>query len=184
MEEAGYSSSNVSISNGTLNLTLDHSPVTVNGRTFPFTGAIVTTRGHFTFTYGYVEWMAYLPESANGEIADWPALWADGTGTWPSTGEMDVLEGLGGTAEAHFISPSGNPGILAGTTYRGWHTFGVAWQQSGATYYYDGKPIGTITQGITGAPMYLIMDNTISAMSPLASSYPQVMRIAWVRVWS
>ena len=184
MEEAGYSSSNVSISKGTLNLTLDHSPVTVNGRTFPFTGAIVTTRGHFTFTYGDVEWKAYLPESANGEIADWPALWADGTGTWPSTGEMDVLEGLGGIAEAHFISTSGNPGILAGTTYWGWHTFGVAWQQGSATYYYDGKAIGTITQGITGAPMYLIMDNTISAMSPLASSYPRVMRIAWVRVWS
>src|SRR5271165_6999414 len=184
MEEAGYSSSNVSISNGTLNLTLDHSPVTVNGRTFPFTGAIVTTRGHFTFTYGYVEWMAYLPESANGEVADWPALWADGTGTWPSTGEMDVMEGLNGNAAGHFISPSGSAGVFTTGPISGWHTFGAAWQQGMVTYYYDGQQVGAITKGITGDPMFLVMDNTIAATSPSASSFPAVMRVDWVRVWS
>lgn len=180
MELARYSSANVTESGGYLNLALAHTAA--GGRAW--TGAIVTTLGKFTFTYGEVEWRAYLPPSANGlQVADWPALWADGTGRWPSTGEMDVMEGLGGIAAAHFISPSGNPGIRAAGNFSGWHTFGAWWQRGKVTYYYDGKAIGSITRGITGSPMYLIMDNTLSARSPLAGAYPAVMQIDWVRVW-
>ena len=184
MENAAYSSANVTERGGTLNLALARTPVTSGRGTYPYTGALVTTMGHFTFTYGYVEWRAYLPESAGGLVADWPALWADGTGTWPSTGEMDVMEGLGGNAAGHFISPSGSAGVFTTGPMYGWHTFGAAWQQGTVTYYYDGQQVGTITKGITGAPMFLVMDNTIAATSPSASSYPAVMRVDWIRVWS
>lgn len=186
LEEAAYSSADVTVRGGSLNLTLTptRAPVTAGGNTYSYKGALVTTRGHFTFTYGYVEWRAYLPESASGQIADWPALWADGTGTWPSTGEMDVMEGLSGGAAWHFISPSGSFGAWTKAPMYGWHTFGAAWQQGTVTYYYDGQEVGTITTGITGAPMFLVMDNTIGGASPSASSYPAVMRVDWVRVWS
>jgi beta-glucanase (GH16 family) len=184
MENAAYSSANVSEKGGTLNLTLARSPVTSGRGTFPYTGALVTTRGHFTFTYGYVEWRAYLPKSAGGLVADWPALWADGTGTWPSTGEMDVMEGLDGNAVGHFISTSGTDRVGPTGPMYGWHTFGAAWQEGMVTYYYDGQQVGAITKDITGDPMFLVMDNTISGTSPSASSFPAVMRLDWVRVWS
>jgi beta-glucanase (GH16 family) len=184
MEIAAYRSANVTERGGTLNLTLARAQVTSGRGTYSYTGALVTTRGHFTFTYGYVEWRAYLPESAGGLVADWPALWADGTGTWPSTGEMDVMEGLDGNAVGHFISPSGSARVGTTGPMYGWHTFGAAWQQGMVTYYYDGQQVGAITRGITDAPMFLVMDNTIAATSPSASSYPAVMRVDWVRVWS
>ena len=60
--------------------------------------------GLFSFTYGYMEARIWLPGS--GEIADWPAFWADGQ-NWPTDGENDVLEGLGGQACAHFHNPAG-----------------------------------------------------------------------------
>ena len=184
LEIAAYRSANVTERGGTLNLTLARTPVTSGRGTYPYTGALVTTRGHFTFTYGYVEWRVYLPESAGGLVADWPALWADGTGTWPSTGELDVMEGLNGNAAGHFISPSGSAGVFTTGPMHGWHTFGAAWQQGMVTYYYDGQQVGAITKGITGDPMFLVMDNTIAATSPSASSFPAVMRVDWVRVWS
>ena len=184
METAAYSSANVTEKGGTLNLTLARTPVTSSRGAYPYTGALVTTRGHFTFTYGYVEWRVYLPESAGGLVADWPALWADGTGTWPSTGELDVMEGLNGNAAGHFISSSGSAGVFTTGPIHGWHTFGAAWQQGMVTYYYDGQQVGAITKDITGDPMFLVMDNTIAATSPSASSYPAVMRVDWVRVWS
>ena len=62
LESAAYRSANVTEKGGTLNLTLARTPVTSGRGTYPYTGALVTTRGHFTFTYGYVEWRAYLPE--------------------------------------------------------------------------------------------------------------------------
>ena len=184
METAAYRSANVTEKGGTLNLTLARATVTSGRGTYPYTGALVTTRGHFTFTYGYVEWRVYLPKSAGGLVADWPALWADGTGTWPSTGELDVMEGLNGNAAGHFISPSGSAGVFTTGPVSGWHTFGAAWQQGMVTYYYDGQQVGAITKGITGDPMFLVMDNTIAATSPSASSFPAVMRVDWVRVWS
>ena len=163
--------SNVSVSGGTLNLAVTSS-----------TGSIVSTNptagGHFDFTYGAVEARIYLPASGS-QVANWPAWWTDGEGNWPATGEMDVMEGLGGSACYHFHSPSGGPGGCANGNFSGWHTYGAVWKAGSVTYYYDGKNVGTISSGITSAPMYLILENSHGG----PTSVPATMKVDYVRVW-
>jgi beta-glucanase (GH16 family) len=140
----------------------------------------------FTYTYGFLEARVWLPGS--GAIGDWPGVWADGA-NWPQDGELDVLEGLNGQACYHFhygTSPSDNngPGGCVATDYtRGWHTFGADWEPGVVTWYYDGVAVGTLTTGVTSAPMYIILDLAESATygGPLVS--PGALRIDDIRVW-
>ena len=50
------------------------------------------------------------------------------------------------------------------------------------TYYYDGREIDHVTRGITGAPMYIVIVNTISGKYPYVSRADS-MQVAYVRVW-
>lgn len=93
-----------------------------------------------------------------------------------------MVEGLGGSAGYHFHNPSGGPGAKVPGNYTGWHVFGANWQAGSVTYYYDGKAVGSITSGITSAPMYLILENSGGSFGgpPVR---PATMQVDYVRVW-
>jgi hypothetical protein len=176
-----YDPSQVVQSNGELDLNLIKKSETCGGTSRPYTSGIVTTNGKFSFTYGYVEVRSWLPADSSGAIADWPGIWANGQ-SWPTDGELDILEGLSGSACWHFHSPSGGPGGCAnGTWTGGWHTFGADWQPGSVTYYYDGIKVGAITTGITGAPLYIILGLGSDPNSTVTA--PATQRTDYVRVW-
>ena len=50
------------------------------------------------------------------------------------------------------------------------------------TYYYDGVEEGTITTGITSAPMFIALDNTVHA-GDSGTTLPDSMQVQYVRVW-
>lgn len=181
-EGSAYSPSQVSVSNGSLHLKLAAQSTTVGGKTYPNVSGLVTTNGKAQFTYGAFEARIYTPSSGS-QMANWPSFWADGQ-NWPTDGEMDVLEGLGGSACYHFHSTAGGPGACASGTYSGgWHTFGAEWKPGSVTYYYDGKQVGQITSGITSAPMYLILNNAINPSHSATNVVPADMMVDYVRVW-
>ena len=173
---------------GYLHLHLINQQASCNGGSHSYTGALVSSNpgdrvaGHkgFQYTYGYVEWRAYLPPTLAGQVANWPAIWSDGQ-NWPTDGENDTLEGLSGSACYHFHSTLGGPGGCASGNHGGWHTFGSDWEPGVVTYYYDGIRVGQITTGITSVPHYLIMNNSTSTGSPI--TVPTDMLIDYVRVW-
>jgi beta-glucanase (GH16 family) len=171
--------SQVTLVNGALNLTAIAKAETCSGVTQPYTSGMVTTNGRFTFTYGFMEARIWLPGTTS--ISDWPAFWADGQ-SWPTNGENDVVEGLGGLAQAHFHNASGTLGPLTGrgTFTGGWHTFAADWEPGSVTYFYDGVKLGSFTSGITSAPMYLILDMAVSGSSVFT---PATMKVDYVRVW-
>jgi hypothetical protein len=47
------------------------------------------------------------------------------------------------------------------------------------TYYYDGTDIGSVTSGITSAPMFLIL----SYASGHTIQAPATMKVDYIRVW-
>jgi beta-glucanase (GH16 family) len=181
-EQDCYDPAQVSVGSGALDLTAIAKSCAVSGKTFPYRTGIVTTFNTFTYTYGVLEARIYLPGSS-GTIDNWPAFWADGTGTWPTTGENDVMEGLGGSAAYHFHSPSGSPGADVPGNFTGWHTYAADWEPGVVTYYYDGTKVGQITTGITAAPMYIILDYAVSSAVGGPTSVPQTMKVDYVRVW-
>lgn len=180
-EIGAYDPNNVSIAGGTLNIDAEHRAATVNGHTYPYSTGIVTTDGLFNFTYGVIEARIKL-DGTNGQINNWPAFWADGQ-NWPADGELDVMEGLDGSAAYHFHSNAGGPGSNVDGNYTGWHTYTADWQPGRVDYYYDGHEVGSITTGITSSPMYLILDYAISGDSTGPTAAPDTMKVDYVRVW-
>ena len=175
-------SSQVSVSGGNLHLTaVAKTDTAPNGTTYSYASGLVSSNGKFQFTYGVMEARMYLPPTTSGTVANWPAFWADGTGQWPATGELDVMEGLSGRAAYHFHSPSGGPGKDVSGAWTGWHTFAANWQPGVVTYYYDGTDVGSITTGITSSPMYVIVNNAIqNSETPVV---PADVQVDYVRVW-
>jgi beta-glucanase (GH16 family) len=155
------------------------------GKTFPYTSGIVDTRTAFRFTYGYMEARIYIPATSTGAAANFPAFWADGKGTWPTTGELDVMEVLGSCGLSwHFHSTAGAFGgctPMAPST--GWHTVGANWQAGSVTYYYDGRQVGRLTNGITSSPMYLILNNSVDPTWGGPTMAPADVQVDYVRVW-
>ena len=194
-----YDPSHVIEGNNELDLTFTQETETCDGGSHPYTAGILTTNGKFSFTYGYVEFRAWLPAASNGGVANWPDLWTAGQ-NWPTDGEIDIAEGLGGTLCAHYHGPTnggegfgagGGTGCPGGTYTGAWHTYGADWEPGIITYYYDGKSIGCVAANgslcngpnvtISTAPMYLLMSFGSSYSYPITA--PATLRVAYVRVW-
>ena len=194
-----YDPSHVVEANGELDLNFTQQSSSCDNKTMPYTSGMVTTNGKFSFTYGLIEFRAWLPTASNGQVADWPDVWTDGQ-SWPADGEIDVAEGLYGSACAHYHGPTDNgagtgaggiTGCPSGTFTGGWHTFAADWEPGIITWYYDGQDIGCLeTSGtacgatnstIAGAPMYIIL--TLGSTNAYTITAPTSLRIDYVRVW-
>ena len=180
LEQDCYNPAQVSVTGGALNITAIADGETCGGVTQPYATGSVTTYGLFSFTYGYMEARLWLPGS--GGIADWPAFWASGL-HWPTTGEIDVLEGEGGHACATFHNSAGASETCASGTFTGWHTFAADWEPGSVTFYYDGTEVWSDTSGITSAPMHLNIGLELSTSITAPDTVPASMQVDYVRVW-
>jgi beta-glucanase (GH16 family) len=183
-EKECYDPAQVSEGGGTLGLTLIRKSEDCGISDPVYATGLVSTQGKFSFTYGFIEARVWLP-AINGDpgaVANWPAVWTDGQ-SWPEDGEIDIAEGLGGKVCAHFHGPADPSGVRvgcpSGSYAGGWHTFAVDWEPGIVTYYYDGVDTGSVTSGITSAPMFLVISYG-TASRPQA---PDTMRVDYMRVW-
>jgi beta-glucanase (GH16 family) len=71
----------------------------------------------------------------------------------------------------------------SGTFTGGWHTFAADWEPGSITFYYDGVLIGNETSGITAAPMYLVLNLSVSSGLGSSIVVPATMKVDYVRVW-
>jgi beta-glucanase (GH16 family) len=194
-ERECYDPDQVTVSGGALNLALITKSESCGIADPVYASGMVNTNGKFSYTYGFLQARVWVPAATGepGTIADWPAVWTDGQ-NWPTDGEDDIFEGINGRACAHFHSPVSPDGIgaehgtaevpaISGcvpeTLTGGWHTFGADWEPGSVTYYYDGKDIGSVTSGVTSAPMFVILDY---ASGPPYQA-PDTMKVDYVRVW-
>jgi hypothetical protein len=182
-EQSCYDPAQVSVSGGVLHLRAAARLCPANnGITYPYASGLVETAHDFLFTYGRLEARIFVPPGL-GAVSNWPAFWSNGTGVWPTTGELNVMEGLNGKACWHFHSASGGPGgcpALANPS--GWHTFAADWRAGSVTYFYDGVQVGRITSGITTAPMYLVLNLGVSSLASPPVTLPSEMLVDYVRV--
>lgn len=156
------SAQNVFVQDGKLNIRALNEPKSFPqdpNRSAPYSSGKITTKNHFSLTYGRVDFRAKLP-TGNGI---WPALWMlpkdDRYGVWASTGEIDVMEARGrlpGTTSGalHFGGQwpanrhlSGEYHFPAGQTFANdYHVYSVVWEEDNIKWYVDGKFFFKVTR--------------------------------------
>jgi len=125
---------------------------TPEGRAFDFISGRLESRAKFEFTYGTAA--ARIRLTAGAGL--WPAFWALGTGRWPDTGEMDIMENVGDptwtNVALHGPGYSGNTPLVSrqrfpqGGDITGWHVYSMDWTADGLVFKVDGAEAYRVTR--------------------------------------
>jgi beta-glucanase (GH16 family) len=171
-----------------------------------YTSTRMKTQGIKSWKYGRIDIRAAIPYGQG----IWPALWMLGdnitTAGWPSCGEIDVMELIGGDGArdrtvygtAHWSDNGahaqyGNTTVLSSGKYADeFHVFSIVWTQNSITWLRDDVAYNTLD--ITPANLsefkekyFLIFNVAVGGNwpgSPDATTiYPQTMYVDYVRVF-
>lgn len=186
IEGAYFVSTNVSVSNGNLALTLTPSVKTLNGKTYTYASGQVQSNGHYFLTPNtYIEARIKVP----GCTGCWPAFWTVPNGQWPP--ETDIFEffNTSTAAQPKFnLHRAGGgqsgPKIYGETTvdYRDeYHTYGLYWNGTQYISYLDGKAYDLGVTDPTTIPQFIILNLSMyDGNTPPSGS---AMYVDWIRTW-
>jgi hypothetical protein len=153
-------------------------------------GASITTNPHGGATTGvqilpgeFAEARLWFSGDSSGNLYNWPAWWTDGQ-SWPTNGENDIAEVLGGDMTVNYHSGSGshNQGDVPGAWANSYHTYGLYRHANSCDVYYDGVLVKSYPTDDGGAPQYLILN--IGEGSTLKTGSGGALRADYVRVWN
>jgi beta-glucanase (GH16 family) len=127
---------------------------TRQGRRFDFVSGRADTKARFEFMHGQVS--ARIKLSVGAGL--WPAFWILGTGDWPATGEIDVMEHVGEpdwtSVAIHGPGYSGNTPLVnrihmdAADGPTNWHVYGVEWTSEAMVFTVDGREVYRATRAM------------------------------------
>ena len=178
---------NCRVGGGQLMLTAKREQVTSpsSGQRYEWTSCLVTTRRADAFQYGYLEERSILPAPRGF----WPAFW-----TWQAGGvdlhtETDVYEFYSDNHQRFYSTQ--HSGAQGRCDWRpsfdpttGWHTYGVAIEPSGTTWYADGVQV-CHTAATSDGKTNIISNLAVYAKIPPAESTSEATkRVDYIRAWS
>ncbi len=161
-----------------------HGFKTQQDKNFDFTSGRINTRGKYEFAYGNVSARIKLPAGSGF----WPAFWILGTGRWPATGEIDVMENVG---ESDWVSCAMHgPGYFgetplvnkvyfnANNDVTHWHVYSVDWTKEYLIFKIDGKLFYRVTRAMVehygkwafDNPKFLILNLALGGAYPEKTS--------------
>lgn len=176
-----------------------------------YTSGRLTTQGLFTQKYGAFEARVQLPAGKGL----WPAFWMLGANikevTWPTCGEIDILE-LRGNQPGAILSSLHGPeysgggaiskryALESGTFDADFHVFRVEWDPSLISFFVDGTLFQTVTahallgggrSWVFDSPFFVILNVAVggSFLTPTGqpdanTAFPQRMTVDYVRAYS
>ncbi len=200
IQEYTSSTDNAAVSDGQLVITAQQES------SGAVTSARLVTDGKAEWTYGRMEASVMVPSG----VGTWPAFWmlpSDWTyGSWPYSGEIDIMEHVGCSAGSVYQTVhTGAYNHLLGTQLGGettrdasdaFHLYAVDWSEDLMVFTIDGEHVFTFDNDGTGDPDTWPFDQTFHLILNLAfggdwggwcgvdwDSLPQHYRIDWVRVY-
>lgn len=192
--------SNLYLNESGLHLCARRKKVEENGRKFAYTSARIDTRDLFSFCYGKLIVRAKLPTG----YGIWPAIWMlpqDKTyGSWPVSGEIDIMEAKGrlprhifGTL--HHGKDMGENKIteefshqFESGTIEDYHDYGLEWTADSIKWLVDGQCFAErrLEPGVTpfDKPFYLVLNLAVGGwfdQVPIDNdAFPAVMTVAGI----
>ncbi|HAF46274.1 MAG TPA: glycoside hydrolase [Cryomorphaceae bacterium] len=195
---------------GTNNAELDQGylRITAKQETYlgaPFTSARIITKEKRSFQYGRIDIRAKLPHGQG----IWPALWMLGddysTAGWPSCGEIDIMELIGGEGyndrtvygTAHWsnngshASYGGNTSLPNGEMFNDeFHVFSIVWNSNSIKWYVDNSLYHTLNIANLSAfhqKFFFILNIAVEGNWPgpigPSTQFPQYMLVDYIRVF-
>lgn len=153
-EAQSYQRENAVVADGLLTITAREEMV---GNS-QFTSARIVTKNKQDFRYGWLEARIKVPRGRG----TWPAFWMLSTdevyGTWPQSGEIDIMEYVGkepdrilGTVHFGQLFPNNQflteEFVLTGDSlfYEEYHTYAIHWEENRIRWFVDGVLYATQT---------------------------------------
>ena len=192
---------NIQVSNGSLKITA----LLENYLGFNYTSARLNTKNTGDWLYGRFESRIKLPTA----VGMWPAFWMLPTdneyGTWPKSGEMDIMELVGiqpnkthGTIHTHngnaVQSFTNNHTLPTGVFSDDFHVFSMYWTPNEVKIYVDNLLYFSKTSSAI-SPYPWVFDKRFHLLLNLAvggtwggapngsTTFPQTMEVDYVRVY-
>src|SRR4030095_10512474 len=172
-----------------------------------YTSARLTTKGKFTAKYGRFEARLRIPFGQGL----WPAFWMLGDNidstTWPTCGEIDIMENIGrepaivhGTIHGPGYSGDKGPSSAYSLANKkrfadSFHVFAVEWEPGVIRFYCDGARYATTTSAdlpegktwVYDHPFFIILNVAVGGGWPgnpdATTVFPQTMLVDYVRVY-
>ena len=186
---------NISVSSGTLKITATRE----NPGPMEYQSARIITKDKFSFLYGKVEARMRLPLGQGL----WPAFWMMGQNidavSWPSCGEIDVMEHVSNEPLIHGTVHWNHGGHTSlGDTYgvdvTEYHVYGAIWDAESIDFYVDGNiyfsfPLvaGNQSANTFDQPVFLLLNMAIGGNFPGnpddSTVFPAQMEVDYVRVF-
>ncbi len=193
-----YRAQNTTLANGVV--TVEARQENFGGRNY--TSSRIKTQGNYAFKYGRVDIRAKMPRGKGM----WPALWMLGSNItsegWPSCGEVDIMEMIGGKESitygtAHwdfqgtYASDGDNYDNQVGIDDE-FHVFSIDWDPNRIIWYFDDKEYYTLS--ITDPEMsefhqsfFFILNVAVGGNWPgspdATTEFPAQMQVDYVRVF-
>jgi beta-glucanase (GH16 family) len=198
-QPAIFADTNVSVSNGKLNLTMRKEKLPTEAEKLGYRDySSAAVRSVARCSYGYYEVMA-RPMNSAGSSAFW--LQQDGTPGWET--EIDVFE-IGGKAKDYehkynmnlhvFRTPGQEKQIdVGGVWIAPWrladdyHVYGLDWEKDEIQYFVDGVLVRTVENTHWHQPLYLIFDSETMPEwfgMPKDEDLPSTFSVEYVRAWT
>jgi beta-glucanase (GH16 family) len=123
---------------------------TPEGKRFDFVSGRMNTDRKFEFMHGRAS--ARIKMSVGAGL--WPAFWILGTGDWPATGEIDVMEHVGApdwtSVAIHGPGYSGNTPLVSRATVdpAQWHVYAVDWTADAMVFFVDDREVYRATRAM------------------------------------
>ena len=196
-----YRAENTSVANGYL--TIEARQENFGGRNY--TSSRLITKDKQSFRYGRIDIRAVMPEGQG----IWPALWMLGSNIstvgWPRSGEIDIMEMVGGSGREDTVHGTGhwdNNGsnasyggdytLNSGTFADEFHVFTIEWDSSVIRWFVDDVQYHALS--ITSAGLsefreefFFIFNIAVGGNWPGypdgSTSFPQRMLVDYVRVF-